>query len=386
MKKQKICIIGGGLTGLLTAITLGRLNVQIDLITSNNINTKSIRTTAISESNYNFLKSLKISRFKKINFWPCSEMKIYTEKKEKFNEIFELTNSKNKNKQILYMSENSKIMKNMVETIKKNKLISFKTQKNISGIKSSGLLKKVVSNNKNSSKYNLIIVCTGNNSNLVKIFFNDQSLNLSYEEISITTIIKHDPLKNRIARQLFLNREILALLPISNTKTSIVWSLKKKEANYYKNKLLIKKQIKFYTKNFLKNIKFISGIEFRDLNLLIRKKYFYERILIFGDALHAVHPLAGQGFNMTIRDLINLEKTLKNKISLGLDIGGSDVLSEFSNTAKPRNFAYSIGIDFIKKFFSKDKEGLKNKIIAKLNKNNFVKNLFFDVADKGLKF
>jgi 2-octaprenyl-6-methoxyphenol hydroxylase len=277
-------------------------------------------------------------------------------------------------------------MKYMVDTIKKNKLISFKTQKNISGIKSAGLLKKVISENKNSSKYNLIIVCTGNNSNLVKNFFNDQSLNLSYDEISITTIIKHDPLKNSIARQFFLNREIFALLPISNTETSIVWALKKKEAHYYKNKLLIKKQIKFYTKNFLKNIKFVSDIEFRDLNLLIRKKYYYERILIFGDALHAVHPLAGQGFNMTIRDLINLEKTLKNKISLGLDIGALDVLSEFSNTVKPRNFAYSIGVDFIKKFFSQDKVGLRNKIVVKLNKNNFVKNLFFDVADKGLKF
>ena len=51
MKKQKICIIGGGLAGLATAITLSRLNLEIDLITGNNYNRniKSNKTTAISQ-------------------------------------------------------------------------------------------------------------------------------------------------------------------------------------------------------------------------------------------------------------------------------------------------------------------------------------------------
>ena len=57
MKKQKICIIGGGLTGLITAITLSKLNLKIDLITDNmRKNLKSNRTTAISQNNYDFLK------------------------------------------------------------------------------------------------------------------------------------------------------------------------------------------------------------------------------------------------------------------------------------------------------------------------------------------
>ena len=66
MEKQKICIIGGGLTGLITAITLSKLNIKVDLITSNiNQNIKSNRTTVISPNNYNFLKKLKIFKFSK---------------------------------------------------------------------------------------------------------------------------------------------------------------------------------------------------------------------------------------------------------------------------------------------------------------------------------
>ena len=62
MKKQKICIIGGGLTGLVTAISLSKLDCQIDLITGNvNQNYKSNRTIAVSENNFDFLNKLNIS-------------------------------------------------------------------------------------------------------------------------------------------------------------------------------------------------------------------------------------------------------------------------------------------------------------------------------------
>jgi len=69
MKKQKICIIGGGLTGLITAITLSKLNLKIDLITDDaKKNLKSNRTIAISQNNYDFLKKLNIFKFSKRNF------------------------------------------------------------------------------------------------------------------------------------------------------------------------------------------------------------------------------------------------------------------------------------------------------------------------------
>ena len=391
MEKQKICIVGGGLTGLVTAIVLSRLNIKIDFITGNYNNNTIIpnRTTAISQNNYDFLKKLKIFKFSKKEFWPCPRMKLYTKgDKEKFTEIFEIIKDK---KQILYMINNSIIIKHMIRNIKKNKLIKFKSQKKISGIFTSCLLKSVKFENKDNSKYNLIIICTGNHSDLPKIIFDNQFFGYSYKEVSITAVLRHSSHKNNIARQIFLDNEILALLPISNTKTSIVWTVKKNIMNKYKNKknFLLQNKIKSYTKHFYKKVKFISNIEFKDLNLLIRKIYYRDRVLLFGDALHEVHPLAGQGFNMVLRDLAILEKTLKDKIGLGLDIGSSDILSEFSNETKSRNFVYAMGIDFLKNSFSFQNQSFKkfrNKVITSLNKSNFVKDVFFNLADKGLKF
>jgi 2-octaprenyl-6-methoxyphenol hydroxylase len=279
------------------------------------------------------------------------------------------------------MLENSKIMKFMISKIKQIKSISIKSHEKISEISTSGLLKSVKINN-NKFKYNLIIICTGNNSNLVKNLFNDQIIENSYKETSISTILTHSSLKNNTARQIFLDNEILALLPISNTKTAIVWSIK--ETMKEKNNLLLRKKIKFYAKNYLKNVTFTTNIEYKDLKFLIRNQYFQDRTLLFGDALHVLHPFVGQGFNMTLRDLASLKKILSKKINLGLDIGSQDILSEFSNETKPRNFAFSICVDFLKNSFSYKK--LRNDVFKILNKSNFAKDIFFRIADKGFKF
>ena len=382
MEKQKICIIGGNLTGLVTAIALSKLNCQIDLITGNaNQNYQSNRTIAVSENNFDFLNKLNIKKSLIKEMWPCSIMKLYTEiKNEKFSKVFELNND-NKQKKVFYMIENSKIMKLMTSKIRQIKSISIKSHKKISEIFTSGLLKSVKINN-NKFKYNLIIVCTGNNSSLVKNLFSNQIIENSYKETSITAILNHSSLKNNTARQIFLDNGILALLPISNTKTSIVWSIK--ENMKEKNNFLLKKKIKFYAKNYLKDIKFTTNIEYKNLKFLIRNKYFQDRTLLFGDALHVIHPFAGQGFNMTLRDLASLKKILNKKINLGLDIGSLDILSEFSDEIKPRNFAFSIGVDFLKNSLSFKK--LRNNALKILNRNNFAKNIFFNIADKGFKF
>jgi len=382
MEKQKICIIGGSLTGLATAICLSELNCEIDLVTGNlEKNLKSSRTIAVSENNLDFLNNHKIYPFLKKEIWACNKMKLYTENsKEKFSEIFEL-DQENKNENIFYMMENSKIMKFMKSKIEKTKSISVIKNKKASSIYTSGLLKSVKIDNK-SSKYNLVIICSGHNSDLINNIFNDKIIKNSYKECAISITLKHSSFNNKVARQIFLDNSIFALLPISKNKTSVVWSVKNNLKD--KNDIFIKNKIKKYASNYLKKIKFISSIEKNDLNLIVRNKYYLDRTLLFGDALHLMHPFLGQSFNMTLRDLKSLKSILKNKINLGLDIGTSDILSEFSYEAKPRNFSFSIGSDILKNALSFKEP--RNNIFKIINKNNFAKKIIFDIANKGLRF
>ena len=92
---------------------------------------------------------------------------------------------------------------------------------------------------------------------------------------------------------------------------------------------------------------------------------------------------------MVLRDLISLEKILLKKIRLGLDIGSSDILSEFSKETKPGNFAFSISTDLLKNSFAiKNKyvNKIRNIILKEIDKSDFVKGVFFNIANKGFKF
>ena len=152
---------------------------------------------------------------------------MYTEiTDQKFSETLEFNNYIKEPKQVFYMIENSKFIKNLMDKIKKIKSISVIKNEMIYEIAKSRSLKSVKFNNF-KSKYNLVIVCAGNNSNLVKNLFPKVLLEHSYNETSISTILTHLPTENNTARQIFLDNEILALLPIADNKTSIVWSVKK---------------------------------------------------------------------------------------------------------------------------------------------------------------
>ncbi len=92
---------------------------------------------------------------------------------------------------------------------------------------------------------------------------------------------------------------------------------------------------------------------------------------------------------MTLRDLDSLNSILEKKINLGLDIGSSDILFEFSNEIKSRNFVFSISVDILKNSFSINNsyfKKIRNSILNTLNKNDFCKDIFFNIADKGFKF
>ena len=88
------------------------------------------------------------------------------------------------------------------------------------------------------------------------------------------------------------------------------------------------------------------------------RNYYHKNILAFGELIHKIHPLAGQGFNMTIRDIKILLEIIKNKIDLGLPINSS-VNQEFQKNTKHRNFIFSNGIDFIYEFFNYERK-IKN--------------------------
>ena len=123
----------------------------------------------------------------------------------------------------------------------------------------------------------------------------------------------------------------LAFLPISEDKTSVVYSIRNLKEIDFEN--LIKK---YNTKYSIIKINNISKYELKSSNL---RSYYNKNILAFGDMLHKLHPLAGQGFNMTIRDIKLLSELIKFRIDNGLEIDHS-ICINFEKKARHKNFLF----------------------------------------------
>ena len=116
------------------------------------------------------------------------------------------------------------------------------------------------------------------------------------------------------------------------------------------------------------------------------RSYYHKNILAFGDLIHKIHPLAGQGFNMSIRDIKQLMEIIKEKLNLGLDLDNS-ICQEFEKKTKHKNYLFSNGIDLIYEFFNFENK-INSKVISQsikyIGKNKVINKFFIKSADEGI--
>tara|TARA_B100000795_G_scaffold151740_1_gene113670 strand:+ start:1047 stop:2141 length:1095 start_codon:yes stop_codon:yes gene_type:complete len=364
---MNICIIGNGLSSLLLAKNLLNKKIKVHIYYKNKIeNLTPSRTIGISKNNLDFLKK-EIQEIPKKDYWEIKKIEINSQKQKNKNLIkFEV-----KDEDLFYMIKNDQLYKSLRKKIFNNNFFKKTIIKDSFNYE---LLSK--------KQYDLIINCDSNNF-LAKKYF-AKKIEKNYYNLAYTTILKHSKIENNTAVQIFTEFGPIAFLPISNTETSIVCSLdikSKKFSNEDVINLINKNNPKYEIKSLLK----LTSFKLRSSNL---RNYYYKNILAFGDLLHRIHPLAGQGLNMTIRDIKILSDIIQSKIELGLQIDAS-TLNIFENQTKNKNFVFSSGIDFIYEIFNIEKES-KNKsfntILKILGKNKSFSNLLIKLADRGLNF
>ena len=136
------------------------------------------------------------------------------------------------------------------------------------------------------------------------------------------------------------------------------------------------------------SIKNILKIQSFPINLNLKTKYFKKNVLILGDGLHAVHPMAGQGFNLVLRDIKKLKELMSETSKLGLLVKESFILKDFYNSRKPENNLFGLGINLTNIFFKNSGyfSIFRKTILSNINKFSFVRKLSLSLSDKGISF
>ena len=136
-----------------------------------------------------------------------------------------------------------------------------------------------------------------------------------------------------------------------------------------------------------KEISSISKIEKYNLNYSFNRLIDSKRILLFGDIANKIHPIAGQGWNMSLRNIFSLIKVIKHSENLGFEIGNNIFIKKYLDETNSNNFIFSSLIDGVRKIFDVKNTTYANfrkNILANLNRNTFIKKNLVDVANKGL--
>jgi len=156
------------------------------------------------------------------------------------------------------------------------------------------------------------------------------------------------------AWQRFLPGGPLALLPLADGRSSIVWSLPEAEA---RRVLALDEQA------FLGELGVASDFRLGrivaatpraafPLKLQLAERYQADRFVLLGDAAHAVHPLAGQGVNLGLRDVIELRDTLVDARAAGRDIGAVHVLRRYARRRRSADTLDALGFDALARIYA----------------------------------
>ncbi len=367
MSKQRICIVGDGLSGLMTAAVLAKVpGIEVDLIAKKGRKNVDKRTTAISDTNFKFINQNITTSGQKL-FWPSKKIELFYETfKEKIN-FLNLIEAKSN---LMYVFENDKVKSLLLKEISKNKI---------------KLIKKDLKNLEELKVYDLTILCIGGQSKIYDKIIKTRSIKKNYKEIAITGYVRHN-FKTLNTSQFFLKEGPIAILPFSKNYFSFVWSVKKYlfDNNSKKIANLVKEKIIELLK--CKQDITISNIQSYPISLTLRRQYYEKNILILGEGLHTIHPVAGQGFNLVLRDIKKLKEIIKYYVGLGISIKNSYALDDFYNSRKPENIIMSLGVDATHSFFKQNKylDPFKEIIIKNIKNNETLKKFSKIISNQGL--
>lgn len=153
----------------------------------------------------------------------------------------------------------------------------------------------------------------------------------SYDQSAIICTIRHSEPNKGIAVEHFMPNGPFAVLPMTENRCSIIWSEKRSLVQTYldlPDDQFIE-ELSRRSGGYLGEITLATRREAWPLSVLLAERFIAERLALIGEAAHAIHPIAGQGLNLGLRDVAALAEVIVDAHRLGLDVGGPEVLARF---------------------------------------------------------
>lgn len=182
-----------------------------------------------------------------------------------------------------------------------------------------------------------------------------------YQQHGIVCSIEHEIGHQGIAHERFLPSGPFAILPLTGNRASLVWTEKSHLVDTIMglSERAFAAEVQRRTGDFLGQVTPVGGRWAYPLTLQYADTYTDTRMVIVGDAAHGIHPIAGQGLNLGLRDIAALVEVLVEAKTVGLDIGSEQVLAQYSQWRHADNAALISVTDILNRLFSNDIEPIR---------------------------
>jgi len=380
-EKFDIVIVGAGLVGLTAALACAKKGAKVCILDQKLPNIKGdVRASAISASSFVLLKNLNVIDSIVGNIQAIDKIFISDSRvgrKNKFNLKFQNLNYKG------YMIDNSILKNELLKLIKKSHGITLKAPVKILKTFTNSDKVKINLDNNRIIEASLLVAADGKNSSFRKSA--DISVRFThYKQSAIATTIGHEFAHNGSAHQFFFPGGPLALLPLTKNRSSIVWSdssLASGAAMSLNDSDFID-ELSYRINGLLGKIKLLGPRQIFPLSLQMANRYTAKRLVLVGDAAHSIHPIAGQGLNLGLRDAAALADNVALSIRKGIDLG-SEVIQEYEKWRSFDNNKLGITTDILNRLFSNKNSSLR--VVRRLglngvNRTELLKTFFIEEA------
>ena len=331
---HEIIICGAGMIGLTFALLMAEKKIKVCIVDKNDkeslLKQQDNRTTAISQGSYRIFRKLGIWKKLKNEFQSINQIFV-SEGLGSHDINFDHKNLKEG--PLGFIVNNKLIKRTLLNEVSKSKYISFKYCTEIFNINNEDIDNSFIETKNVKLYFRMLVAADGRFSRTryhanIKHYFHD------YQQTAFVFNISHTKKHHGVALERFFPTGPLAILPVKNLKinqSSVVWTVDSGVANDDVFKINFRKEFEKKYNNFFGKLISLSEIKKYPLNVFSCYDIFKRNVVLIGDACQAIHPIAGQGFNLGLRDAFILAKTLEKSKELGLEPFNLSLMKSYEN-------------------------------------------------------